>query len=152
MALSPTSSSVSGATADSRTPLRLSRQTSYNSLSAPSHHSHASSSHTSIQPSSSTMPLEAPQSSSTGRSSSRERVSSRGGPSGKAQQQQQGAQGSGLRRRLASTKSWLTISHSLENKGSVARDHLALERTYLAWLRTSLSLASIGVGQSQGVA
>lgn len=37
----------------------------------------------------------------------------------------------------------------LENKASVARDHLASERTYLAWLRTSLSLASVGVGITQ---
>ncbi|KAK4048170.1 asparagine-linked glycosylation protein [Microbotryomycetes sp. JL221] len=32
---------------------------------------------------------------------------------------------------------------------SVARDHLALERTYLAWLRTSLALASIGIAITQ---
>lgn len=37
----------------------------------------------------------------------------------------------------------------LENKASVARDHLASERTYLAWLRTSLSIASVGVGITQ---
>lgn len=37
----------------------------------------------------------------------------------------------------------------LENKGSVARDHLALERTFLAWLRTSLSFASIGIAITQ---
>lgn len=37
----------------------------------------------------------------------------------------------------------------LENKGSVARDHLALERTFLAWLRTSLAFASIGIAVTQ---
>jgi uncharacterized membrane protein YidH (DUF202 family) len=48
-------------------------------------------------------------------------------------------------RRLASTYR----SVSLENKGSVARDHLALERTFLAWLRTSLAFASIGIAITQ---
>ncbi|KAF1927755.1 uncharacterized protein M421DRAFT_421598 [Didymella exigua CBS 183.55] len=42
---------------------------------------------------------------------------------------------------------WGTVE--LENKGSVARDHLALERTFLAWLRTSLSFASIGIAITQ---
>ncbi|KKA26752.1 hypothetical protein TD95_000863 [Thielaviopsis punctulata] len=37
----------------------------------------------------------------------------------------------------------------LENKGSVARDHLAIERTFLAWLRTSLAFASIGIAITQ---
>ncbi|KAF8926055.1 hypothetical protein EDD21DRAFT_225826 [Dissophora ornata] len=37
----------------------------------------------------------------------------------------------------------------LENKGSIARDHLANERTYLAWLRTSLSLITVGVAVTQ---
>ncbi|KAI2466628.1 hypothetical protein F4781DRAFT_347405 [Annulohypoxylon bovei var. microspora] len=52
-------------------------------------------------------------------------------------------------------KSWLKYCFSglwsveLENKGSVARDHLALERTFLAWLRTSLSFASIGIAVTQ---
>ncbi|KAI0199110.1 hypothetical protein F4808DRAFT_220650 [Astrocystis sublimbata] len=40
-------------------------------------------------------------------------------------------------------------SFELENKGSVARDHLALERTFLAWLRTSLAFASIGIAITQ---
>ncbi|KAF8830256.1 hypothetical protein HHX47_DHR2000543 [Lentinula edodes] len=36
----------------------------------------------------------------------------------------------------------------LENNGSVARDHLASERTFLAYVRTSLAIASTGVGGS----
>ncbi|EFQ97112.1 hypothetical protein MGYG_00154 [Nannizzia gypsea CBS 118893] len=40
-------------------------------------------------------------------------------------------------------------SLELENKGSVARDHLALERTFLSWLRTSLAFASIGIAVTQ---
>ena len=35
----------------------------------------------------------------------------------------------------------------LENSGSVARDHLASERTFLAYMRTSLAIASSGVGE-----
>ncbi|CAI4216476.1 unnamed protein product [Parascedosporium putredinis] len=40
-------------------------------------------------------------------------------------------------------------SLELENTGSVARDHLAIERTFLAWLRTSLAFASIGIAVTQ---
>lgn len=31
-------------------------------------------------------------------------------------------------------------------EGSTARDHLANERTFLAWIRTSLSLTGVGIG------
>jgi len=37
----------------------------------------------------------------------------------------------------------------LENRGSTARDHLASERTFLAYVRTSLALASAGVALVQ---
>jgi hypothetical protein len=40
------------------------------------------------------------------------------------------------------------LSLTLRNNGSVARDHLASERTFLAYVRTSLSFASAGVGPS----
>ncbi|TDZ13082.1 hypothetical protein C8035_v000165 [Colletotrichum spinosum] len=60
------------------------------------------------------------------------------------------------RERLARAREpWYTVflstfqSIELENKGSVARDHLALERTFLAWLRTSLAFASIGIAVTQ---
>ncbi|KAJ2899171.1 hypothetical protein MKZ38_003368 [Zalerion maritima] len=49
-----------------------------------------------------------------------------------------------VRRFLAQFK-----SIELENKGATARDHLALERTFLAWLRTSLAFASIGIAITQ---
>ncbi|KAJ7471128.1 hypothetical protein FB451DRAFT_1090766 [Mycena latifolia] len=41
------------------------------------------------------------------------------------------------------------ISLVLENAGSVARDHLASERTFLAYVRTSLTLSSAGVALAQ---
>ncbi|KAF9046491.1 hypothetical protein BJ165DRAFT_1527579 [Panaeolus papilionaceus] len=41
------------------------------------------------------------------------------------------------------------VSLRLENSGSVARDHLASERTFLAYMRTSLAIASSGVALVQ---
>jgi uncharacterized membrane protein YidH (DUF202 family) len=43
----------------------------------------------------------------------------------------------------------MKLSLVLENKGNVARDHLASERTYLAYVRTSLACASAGVGKTR---
>lgn len=40
------------------------------------------------------------------------------------------------------------LTLTLENSGSVARDHLASERTFLAYVRTSLTMSSAGVGTS----
>jgi len=34
---------------------------------------------------------------------------------------------------------------TIENTGSIARDHLANERTFLAWLRTGVTLMGVGV-------
>ncbi|KAK9900860.1 hypothetical protein P389DRAFT_18668 [Cystobasidium minutum MCA 4210] len=44
---------------------------------------------------------------------------------------------------------WTNYDLTLDNVGSVARDHLANERTFLAWMRTSLALSSIGVAITQ---
>ncbi|TFK40698.1 hypothetical protein BDQ12DRAFT_721319 [Crucibulum laeve] len=41
------------------------------------------------------------------------------------------------------------VSLTLHNSGSVARDHLASERTFLAYMRTSLAIASSGVALVQ---
>jgi len=43
----------------------------------------------------------------------------------------------------------ISPSLTLENSGSVARDHLASERTFLAYVRTSLAIASTGVALVQ---
>lgn len=45
-------------------------------------------------------------------------------------------------------KSWSPVL-VLENSGSVARDHLASERTWLAYIRTSLAISSSGVALVQ---
>lgn len=45
-----------------------------------------------------------------------------------------------------SMRKWVELR--LENSGSVARDHLASERTFLAYMRTSLAIVSAGVGES----
>ena len=43
-------------------------------------------------------------------------------------------------------RSRFSPSLTLKNSGSTARDHLASERTFLAYVRTSLAMASAGVG------
>ena len=42
-----------------------------------------------------------------------------------------------------------TIVHGPEFQGGDPRDYLALERTYLGWLRTSIALVSLGVVVTQ---
>ncbi|KAI7870653.1 hypothetical protein BDF14DRAFT_1772197 [Spinellus fusiger] len=42
-----------------------------------------------------------------------------------------------------------SATKNLKTKTGVARDHLANERTYLAWLRTSLSTISCGIAITQ---
>lgn len=39
----------------------------------------------------------------------------------------------------------MTDRNRIENEGSTARDHLANERTFLAWVRTALGLMGLGV-------
>jgi len=46
---------------------------------------------------------------------------------------------------LLSPSDWVSLR--LQNSGSVARDHLASERTFLAYVRTSLTIVSAGVGK-----
>ncbi|VUC32410.1 unnamed protein product [Clonostachys rosea] len=42
--------------------------------------------------------------------------------------------------------SWFKIATPLyKNTGSVARDHLASERTFLAWIRTGLGFVALGI-------
>ena len=45
----------------------------------------------------------------------------------------------------------MSKSMTLENSGSVARDHLASERTFLAYVRTSIGCSTMGVGTSRKV-
>ncbi|KAL4070032.1 hypothetical protein V8B97DRAFT_1918080 [Scleroderma yunnanense] len=55
----------------------------------------------------------------------------------------------GFAQRFRDASASLKLSLVLENKGNVARDHLASERTYLAYVRTSLACASAGVVSSE---
>eukprot|EP01130_Rhizamoeba_saxonica_P017690 TRINITY_DN8628_c0_g1_i1.p1 TRINITY_DN8628_c0_g1~~TRINITY_DN8628_c0_g1_i1.p1 ORF type:complete len:140 (-),score=20.64 TRINITY_DN8628_c0_g1_i1:16-435(-) len=43
----------------------------------------------------------------------------------------------------------LVSGTNIRNTGSTARDILAMERTYLAWIRTSFVILGIGVGLSE---
>lgn len=53
------------------------------------------------------------------------------------------------RRKLVNFKRFYPPRKVFENKGSTARDHLASERTFLAYVRTSLAIASTGVALIQ---
>jgi uncharacterized membrane protein YidH (DUF202 family) len=46
-------------------------------------------------------------------------------------------------------KYWLFSSNLHPNTGSLARDILAQERTFLAWLRTAIVFFGLGVGISE---
>lgn len=39
----------------------------------------------------------------------------------------------------------MSAKNLIENRGSEARDHLANERTFLAWVRTALGIVGLGV-------
>ncbi|KZT60292.1 hypothetical protein CALCODRAFT_492615 [Calocera cornea HHB12733] len=60
-----------------------------------------------------------------------------------------GEEGVRKRRGIKEALAGFNPQMTLKNTGSVARDHLALERTWLAWTRTSLSIASTGVALVQ---
>lgn len=48
------------------------------------------------------------------------------------------------------TDEWLRVLQPtlvLKNSGSVARDHLASERTFLAYVRTSIGISTVGIGE-----
>ncbi|CAD1812188.1 hypothetical protein FOB58_004404 [Candida parapsilosis] len=49
----------------------------------------------------------------------------------------------------SSLKDIFNFQINLPNKGSVARDHLANERTFLSWIRTSLVFVTFGIGFMQ---
>ncbi|PFH53305.1 hypothetical protein AMATHDRAFT_132838, partial [Amanita thiersii Skay4041] len=50
---------------------------------------------------------------------------------------------------LRNLQEWSSVRLTLENRGSVARDHLATERTFLAYVRTSLAVSTAGVAMVQ---
>ena len=50
---------------------------------------------------------------------------------------------------FVSTMNKWSPSYILMNKGATARDHLANERTFLAYMRTSLSLLTVGIAVIQ---
>lgn len=65
-----------------------------------------------------------------------------GGGQGPTNQRRGGSKGQRLRRGLV--RFW-GESVVVPNQGSAARDHLANERTFLAWVRTALGIIGLGV-------
>ncbi|KAI0074019.1 hypothetical protein K474DRAFT_1710228 [Panus rudis PR-1116 ss-1] len=65
---------------------------------------------------------------------------------------QNAVEGNDGERPHSQSREWLqrlNLSLTLQNSGSVARDHLAVERTFLAYVRTSLTIASSGIALVQ---
>mmetsp|Transcript_15430 Transcript_15430/g.31717 ORF Transcript_15430/g.31717 Transcript_15430/m.31717 type:complete len:137 (-) Transcript_15430:394-804(-) len=51
----------------------------------------------------------------------------------------------GLRAQAAELPSYGGLAVTIESTGNLARDHLANERTFLAWIRTALAILTLGL-------
>ena len=51
----------------------------------------------------------------------------------------------GVRIEVAKVPSYGGFSVPVQNDGNTARDHLANERTYLAWVRTAITVLTLGL-------
>lgn len=62
------------------------------------------------------------------------------------EQQQEEEQSESIKSTTWNISKYLNLQIILKNKSSVARDHMANERTLLAWIRTSLTFLTFGIG------